>query len=1659
MDINQNNAQKNVFSGGMDLDTSSTNISSDKYRIARNVHYITDKESNSGELHIINGVQKSITGNVRYANKTILGTASVQEWGVIIYKNNDQSWGVDKFQNPYENDIPTDTSTKDFNFTPVISNCPETIGNKYKNKLSCILNYESEDNIKLYIADGEHYLLVINIAKTYPNPTDIGLLEAVPRIALNPIKIVDIVDGSIENPVVQYSYQVYSRYGQQSEVSPITRLLSLPSNKIDYNKDGKSVEGVAPEKSTNCGVRLSIDVSNVPNEFDKIKIYRISYQQNGQLPLIELIYDDNYTDMSYVFIDSGMTALSTLTLEEFNSISGQHIIPRIIERKDNMLFAANITEPTFSLKGFDQFDARSYSFDPITRSTHLYSYSTDKCEVFTKNTITNIPIDHDCYNKYTDINTPMYDSSSLSLTTNDVSTGQYDRFDLDGYYGGYGTAISWRFIETELIGDSSLACKNPIYGNAGTMSNTISLNQDKSKIDLNNLMQCYIWKDGELSTPHNPGVSNRIANTAIRTNYSDPLASYLFRSLRRDEVYRFGIVLYDKNGIASPVKWIADIRTPNMSWRGFETFSSHGSNRNYIYSQQQDGSTLNDLGYDLGVRPLGIEFTVNCDKLPDGCTGYEIVRCNRTTSDIATLSQGVLSRPIVTIHGPNYRGIAQGEEADSYSAQSTEPYTPSGFLTTCRYWAGYGSPQSVGFGSMDTYDMYGRARHSTKMEEYDYNESKGLTKEADNLDNSTIYQFVSPEVVYQKDSFQTLIKDVNLKLSTEKYVFGSDGGPVEDRYTDSRFIITPSASNVNLRIMGEDWESLKYVYFFDLTNKKWYSPGDDVKYIRKGLNQRFQIYNDYRFTPYYFYRSRVACIKHNFSYGDKSSAGYMVSISNVDHTNMSTAEKQTYEIINPKPSSLDNGNPNINGYTYWPSAARTMTALIKLYEQSNTVWCRQHMAGRPSVDFVIQSGSNSAVEPNPIEREVQNRTDITDVAFPDDLNWDDFATQTTVDNKVNWSLTYIDKITSIGTKQYCNWATNGAFGHPLDDTKHSMKWNADWNEMSDFGFAKNESGRQALNGPAGRCMLININNNWDRDAEGTYGLLASNSEYYRKTNSFLLSDQIACSKSLQRQTRLGMITSLRETAPTKTQLSMTGPYSQNISIFKNSIFGTYICNLRKTVTPYGGCDYTSRTLNSYYSYGDYNPVVKGTASKLSVYDGDCYIMPMEYTSLYKYYNSYSVYQAVANINYAIPVETNINLAYTYGAEPSRTVYSGNENIEQGNTSYVQAEPANVANKYTQKKPEYSYNTVYSTNSTARVFSAYNPENDQEKFEYRCRHSNAKSQNEDVDSWCKFMPADYIDVDSKFGKISCLQTFHNYMYYWQEQAFGRFSINERAQIVDQNNSSLILGTGGVLDRYDYITEKSGIKMDQLADTTSPTAIYWWDYDGHTIWSSNGQSAIPLSKIKGVQNLLNTCADNKTLIQDPILIYDKCGNDVIMRIVNESNKYSSFVYNEQTETFVAIDDIAPKYQIQFNNCTYLTSLNNLYRWDARFKDVAMGFDNSGLDCQLFPFVQYVVNANPQTTKTFDNVEFGGRFYNGDTYDITMFFNTPLKQNSRLDGKNITNREYSFRFAIPRNNNSMYGDRMKGKFMDCELISNSSNIDFSLQYILSTFRASCS
>ena len=95
---NTNTQQVNVFSGGMDTDTSDMFIDKNRYRMAKNLRFVTDTQSSGGELHAVQGFKPVLKGLL----PNVIATTVVRNLGVIVQKtpNDDESkWCVKTFDN------------------------------------------------------------------------------------------------------------------------------------------------------------------------------------------------------------------------------------------------------------------------------------------------------------------------------------------------------------------------------------------------------------------------------------------------------------------------------------------------------------------------------------------------------------------------------------------------------------------------------------------------------------------------------------------------------------------------------------------------------------------------------------------------------------------------------------------------------------------------------------------------------------------------------------------------------------------------------------------------------------------------------------------------------------------------------------------------------------------------------------------------------------------------------------------------------------------------------------------------------------------------------------------------------------------------------------------------------------------------------------------------------------------------------------------------------------------------------------------------------------------------------------------------------------------------------------------------------------------------
>jgi hypothetical protein len=752
------------------------------------------------------------------------------------------------------------------------------------------------------------------------------------------------------------------------------------------------LKGAKSDYTTGCGISITCNLDDpIPDKFDHILIYRISYQVQGQLPLIELIYDGKRTGNSVKFIDSGQKALGTLTLEEYNSVSGNHIIPKIIESKNDYLFAGNIKEQQHDL--FEDYDARAYSFNP-RGIAYLYDASGANRVNVTSSTYDTVKPTGDCFNKYNDMSTEPLDDRNNYIDED----GSYCRYDIDKYYGGTGVNISWRFVTASLVGDANVSVlATGDYGNdmLGTSSICIDKNTSRST-DVTKPFVCkYLKYHNDDSSEEAQYDTSEYVSVSSSLSYSDAKTSMLFRSLRRDELYRYGIVLYHKNGSASNVKWIADIRTPNITWDGCETFHARGS--------KKEG-----FAEDLIVKPLGIEFDVR--NLPEDCVGYEIVRCQRKESDIATISQGVISRPIAEQYSP---GLASRP-----TTAGSAVYTPSGFITTNRYWTGN--------------DAYARV-HSNA-------DSSGW--EADNFENNTIYQFISPEVSYLKGSMKDFDNNVSLSLNPVKYIFGASSTTLGNTYNQYKKSLAyegkryrgiyPSAGNGRFAcgydtfVQSDDGKSAEYK---TLTRDKAKSNVLFPTLCCK--NDGIDIVNSL-----YKFRSTFELSVE----GGVSQAGYddISTDSNGNHNQYTGVTPSRGNIYINSDGILTRGVSFVMSYGNEDNVTdggfqtvRDATYMyVKLYEQSSNVWSRVH-----SANHIGQAGyikGDEAVGYTPVYRRINNslKFAVKDSVIPKEFSWDDYASR--VKDTANWTKSFNDKIDAIGNTNYCNYVSGGGFSQNLE---------------------------------------------------------------------------------------------------------------------------------------------------------------------------------------------------------------------------------------------------------------------------------------------------------------------------------------------------------------------------------------------------------------------------------------------------------------------------------------------------------------------------------------------------------------------------------------------------------------------------------------------------
>lgn len=1559
--------QINSFAGGLNSDDDLSVVATNQYIDARNVKISSyrggeGRDNRHGSLMPVQGVK--LAGSFDGESNKVVATGSIRDYGVVVcIDENENRLKIYSFKNA----IGGTVHDQDFNNIQkrsLVANAPLLPldkGQKYPDVFDIQLNYESENNIKLYLADSIHPIMVFNISNDFLYD-DLNKCLSYPEAVCKPPIFEEYVPGKIEFSVVSYCYQLYNRYGIHTGAS--IQCQQIPIGNYDF--DSKYVKcGGKQGAISNCGVKISIQIPSNYWHLDYIKVFRVQYTQNGQMPIVSVIYDAkvdfNEQDSTDIVInDVGNDPIEYISVEELNSLQGVRIIPNSLASKDGFLFAANTKTIQTTIKDFDKWDARAFRFNRANTSTVTDVNGNNSFIIdahgkdIEDDSVVVPPFDHDCYDgTYNNIN------KEVSLF--------YANFVFDSkhrWVGGSGKNIEWRFVISSQVEDSCIKKNNT--RKIGTLYNY----SQKENIKQNNVF--YI--DGDL----NPSIIEKAEfDPGINKN------TWLIKSLRRDEIYRYGIVLYDKYCQASPVKWIADIRTPNVTNKSFQLMSSN--------------TIVNGERYELVIRNLGIQFMVK--SLPEGCTGYQIVRCARHESDIATISQGVLSSPVSNAYSREYEG-----KNDEYYITKYRMFCPTGFLTTNKFIEGYNvHNQLVGRGD----DLA----------------SQCMT----NIDNDKLLQFVSKEVCYQPESFKQFIKGKKYYLQKQSFLFGARG---DHKFNDDQYD-SPKNGHTNEEygmLWGYNYRlNFKFVIpcISNCAVELFTGPHDDGNpggtfYVNDmnvfGITSKDSLicYLDAPYNTSYFYRTNPQSFRNK---------GTTQIGDGVDHAyvgGLGYDRPYSYALIKDcildfdRLYNNDDQSANKRKEKSGKFIIQKAFAYIKLYEQGDGVQ-----------DFF----DGNYIVPGPNFWFGKDQVNyIQDFQLVDQIKWDQaFKRNFNKDNNEQASSkTYTNYAVSAGGALFTNMITGGI----CNDTNGNI-----FEQFGNYsgGFVDDgtnaEASKNVCFGTGGKCLLLSCQYKENGTAGAHYYYHPENGNYYDRLES--------------------------EPYCTESQGSVT-----IIKIIRPTLLGTYLTNLRQKTTPYGGYSFANRLTNIYYGDGNY---FESENKWNTVFDGDCHVETFEYTSMHKVYGAYTKngkdelqFPNTHMITYSIPTESSIWCKFQHG-------WTLSSNARDNYASFIQSEPCEITEAYVQKEPEYVYNSVYSVQNTSIPFAAYddlNPQDYNKTIDTRVYYSDLKQNDEIIDSWCKFRSSNFIDVDQEYGPITDICTFKNVLTFFQEQSFGILSVNDRSVATDNSGQNIVLGTGGVLDRYDYYSNTYGMHKQQFCSVCTTGGLYWFDSHNNVICLFDGQSVVQLSKQGKVQNILNKYKKNDNFK----VFYNNRYNEVVFNILSDDMQ---IVYNEMFGKFTSTLTIPFDGAIQFFNGEYLVKKNDticVYQYD--YLDESPKSTNQQL---LSSYVKYVVAQQPLVTKVFDNQEIV-TYENLQLQDVIRdnddYFSKNHKYTWQTESQKIessleeqiTLRENNHRFVIPRAD-GLFGNRARGKVMICSIEDIKPNPAMAIQYIITKYRQSWS
>lgn len=344
---------------------------------------------------------------------------------------------------------------------------------------------------------------------------------------------------------------------------------------------------------------------------------------------------------------------------------------------------------------------------------------------------------------------------------------------------------------------------------------------------------------------------------------------------------------------------------------------------------------------------------------------------------------------------------------------------------------------------------------------------------------------------------------------------------------------------------------------------------------------------------------------------------------------------------------------------------------------------------------------------------------------------------------------------------------------------------------------------------------------------------------------------------------------------------------------------------------YGGNSFEDKKRTKYVGIGDYNKIEKNSTYIES--PGDTFVQNFRFLRICRSEESI-INQGTYHITEIVefPVETTIDL---------------------NNRNDMSLQPWD--SKITYSFDDYhKYNRVYSQKDNLKV----NIDNEYNVKEVKLHETNIiasklKTSGELIDNWLTLLPNESIDLDGKFGPITNLILLNDELYTLQDRAFSKLSINPRVQVQGNDGVSIELGSGTVLQDYQYISTEVGCK-NKHGSIVTPYGIYFYDTNNKRINQFNGQIT-PISETAGLHSFLYSKELKSIDLDKPLkgegisMGYDYTNNQLHMSFLTLNENFT-LKYTEKGNMFVNNNDYGANHYSGMADYFYSNlSDNQMYR----------------------------------------------------------------------------------------------------------------------------------